>query len=71
MEPDSLRLPVVVSAVVCYYSDAVIFKENYNAAYNNKKHGLLVVKRTKLHEQVHELKCKCSAVEAIFADAIV
>ena len=30
VEPVTLRLPVVVSAVVCHYGNAATFKENYN-----------------------------------------
>jgi len=33
----TLRLPVVVSAVVYYDGNAAIFKENYNAALQRQK----------------------------------
>ena len=36
----TLRLPVVVSAVIYYYGNAAIFKENYNAALQCQKDGL-------------------------------
>ena len=39
----TLKLPVAVSAVVCYYGNAAIFKDNNNAAYNDTMHDLSIV----------------------------